>query len=149
MISATPLMLTINGGSSSIKFALFEAGNSLLRILEDGIERIGMPEATLRVKGLKKVDNFSRSVPATDHAVAVGALMDWIEGRIGRGALTAVGHRVVHGGSALMHEAMATTLDTVMEQIKSIQHNARVSGNLTRPRWPMIVLKSPKGWTGP
>jgi len=50
---------------------------------------------------------------------------------------------------ALMHEAMATTFDTVMEQIKSIQHNARVNGNLTRPRWPMIVLKSPKGWTGP
>jgi xylulose-5-phosphate/fructose-6-phosphate phosphoketolase len=50
---------------------------------------------------------------------------------------------------ALMHEAMAATLDTVMEQIKSIQHDARVNGNLTRPRWPMIVLKSPKGWTGP
>src|SRR5659263_118845 len=50
---------------------------------------------------------------------------------------------------ALMHEAMATTLDTVMEQIKSIQHNARVNHDLTRPRWPMIVLKSPKGWTGP
>ncbi len=50
---------------------------------------------------------------------------------------------------ALMHEAMATTLDTVMEQIKNIQHDARVNGNLTRPRWPMIVLKSPKGWTGP
>jgi xylulose-5-phosphate/fructose-6-phosphate phosphoketolase len=50
---------------------------------------------------------------------------------------------------ALMHEAMATTLDTVMEQIRSIQHDARANGNLTRPRWPMIVLKSPKGWTGP
>ncbi|CAK0781121.1 putative phosphoketolase [Gammaproteobacteria bacterium] len=50
---------------------------------------------------------------------------------------------------ALMHEAMAATLDTVVEQIKSIQHDARVDGNLTRPRWPVIVLKSPKGWTGP
>ena len=49
----------------------------------------------------------------------------------------------------LMHEAMAATLDKVIEQIKSIQHDARVNGNLTRPRWPMIVLKSPKGWTGP
>ena len=50
---------------------------------------------------------------------------------------------------APMHEAMATTLDTVIEQIRNIQHDARVNGNLTRPRWPMIVLKSPKGWTGP
>ena len=50
---------------------------------------------------------------------------------------------------ALMHEAMATTLDTVMEEIKRIQHEARVNGNTMRPRWPMIVLKSPKGWTGP
>jgi xylulose-5-phosphate/fructose-6-phosphate phosphoketolase len=49
----------------------------------------------------------------------------------------------------LMHEAMATTLDKVIEEIKQIQHAARVTGNKTRPRWPMIVLKSPKGWTGP
>jgi xylulose-5-phosphate/fructose-6-phosphate phosphoketolase len=50
---------------------------------------------------------------------------------------------------ALMHEAMAATLDTAVEQIKKIQQDARVNGNLTRPRWPMIVLNSPKGWTGP
>ena len=50
---------------------------------------------------------------------------------------------------ALMHEAMATALDTAIEQIKRIQHDARVGGDLTRPHWPMIVLRSPKGWTGP
>src|SRR5205814_4027395 len=50
---------------------------------------------------------------------------------------------------ALMHEAMAATLDTVVEQIKQIQQDARVRGNTARPRWPMIVLNSPKGWTGP
>ena len=92
-------VLTINGGSSSIKFALFEISDSLLRILEGEIERIGLPAATLRVKGLNQVDNFSRLVTAPDHAVAVGALMDWIEERSGHDALTAVGHRVVHGGS--------------------------------------------------
>ena len=48
-----------------------------------------------------------------------------------------------------MHEAMASTLDTVIEQIKQMQQDARKNGNLTRPFWPMIVLKSPKGWTGP
>jgi xylulose-5-phosphate/fructose-6-phosphate phosphoketolase len=50
---------------------------------------------------------------------------------------------------ALMHEAMAATLDQMVEEIRRIQHEARVNGNTMRPRWPMIVLKSPKGWTGP
>ena len=97
MKPANPRILTINGGSSSIKFALFEAG-SLQRILEGAIERIGLPQATLRVKGLNPADNFSRAVTAPDHTVAVGALMDWIEERVGRAGLAAVGHRVVHGG---------------------------------------------------
>src|SRR5450631_2415905 len=98
MKSANARILTINGGSSSIKFALFEAGNSLQRILEGGIERIGLAEATLRVKGLNQADNFSRLVTAPDHTMAVVVLMAWIEERNGRDALTAVGHRVVHGG---------------------------------------------------
>ncbi len=98
MKPANPRILTINGGSSSIKFALFEVGASLRRILAGGIERIGLPEATLRVKGLNQADNFSRLVTAPDHTVAVDALMDWIEKRVGRAGLTAVGHRVVHGG---------------------------------------------------
>jgi acetate kinase len=98
MKPTNPRILTINGGSSSIKFALFEADDSLRRILEGGIDRIGLPEATFRVKGLGQADNFSRLVTAPDHAAAVSALMDWIKERSGREALTAVGHRVVHGG---------------------------------------------------
>ena len=50
---------------------------------------------------------------------------------------------------ALMHEAMATTLDLAVEQIRQIQRDARIGGDTTRPRWPMIVFDSPKGWTGP
>jgi xylulose-5-phosphate/fructose-6-phosphate phosphoketolase len=50
---------------------------------------------------------------------------------------------------ALMHEAMAATLDIVMKQIRTIQREARHENNIGRPRWPMIVLESPKGWTGP
>ena len=91
-------ILTINGGSSSIKFAFFAGGAPPRRILEGSIERIGLPEAALRVKGLNPTDNFSRPLAAPDHTVAVGALMDWIEERLGRIALTAVGHRMVHGG---------------------------------------------------
>ena len=49
-----------------------------------------------------------------------------------------------------MHQAMAATLDTVVEEIRRIQTDARASaGSVRRPHWPMIVLISPKGWTGP
>jgi xylulose-5-phosphate/fructose-6-phosphate phosphoketolase len=48
-----------------------------------------------------------------------------------------------------MHQRMADKLDEVMDAIGGIQSDARQSGNRQRPRWPMIVLKTPKGWTGP
>ncbi len=48
-----------------------------------------------------------------------------------------------------MHQLMAATLDTVVTEIKRIQHEARTNGFNERPRWPMIILRSPKGWTGP
>ena len=48
-----------------------------------------------------------------------------------------------------MHRQMAAVLDTALDSIRAIQTNARKEGFRTRPRWPMIVLRSPKGWTGP
>ena len=48
-----------------------------------------------------------------------------------------------------MHELMATTIDKAIEDIHRFQDNARRNNDTTRPRWPVIVLKSPKGWTGP
>ena len=48
-----------------------------------------------------------------------------------------------------MHQLMASTFDQVLKQIQSIQHDARVGGVTKRPRWPMIVLRTLKGWTGP
>ena len=50
---------------------------------------------------------------------------------------------------ALMHVQMAHALDEVLEEVRSIQRDARTMGVTTRPAWPMIVLRSPKGWTGP
>lgn len=48
-----------------------------------------------------------------------------------------------------MHQLMASVLDEAIEDVRSIQSDARVDGCTLRPRWPMIVLRSPKGWTGP
>jgi acetate kinase len=98
MRPANPRVLALNGGSSSIKFALFDADDCLRRVLAGGIEGIGVVDATLRVEGLTSADNFSRSVAALDHTTAASILMDWIEERIGPDTLTAVGHRIVHGG---------------------------------------------------
>ena len=49
----------------------------------------------------------------------------------------------------VMHEKMATTMDKVITEIKEIQRNARANNDAKRPKWPMIVLRTPKGWTGP
>jgi len=95
MTSTNSRVLTINGGSSSIKFALFEVGHSLHRALDGSIERIGLPDATFAVKGS---ESFSRTLSVPNHTEAVKVLMDWLAAGSGGGALTAVGHRVVHGG---------------------------------------------------
>jgi acetate kinase len=97
-MDSTKGILTVNGGSSSIKFALFEAGGALRRMLAGKIERIGAPESVLIVKGASKEDTFSSNIEAPNHVRAVKVLMDWIEQRIPSGELLAVGHRVVHGG---------------------------------------------------
>jgi xylulose-5-phosphate/fructose-6-phosphate phosphoketolase len=58
-------------------------------------------------------------------------------------------HFVEGHDPAKMHPLMAETLDACVADIKRIQSDARKTGKFTRPRWPMIVLNSPKGWTGP
>jgi xylulose-5-phosphate/fructose-6-phosphate phosphoketolase len=60
-------------------------------------------------------------------------------------------HPILVEGSdpGTMHEAFATTLDVALDEVRSIQERARRRGNLSRPDWPLIVLRTPKGWTGP
>jgi acetate kinase len=99
--------------------ALFEAGDSLRRTLEGGIERIGQPEAKFVAKGSNQADNFTRSVTAANHSEAVGILMDWIEERFRRGELTAVGHRVVHGGPKYSEPQRITT--EMVEELHQLQ----------------------------
>lgn len=88
--AGTKQVLTINGGSSSIKFALFETGEPLRRILAGQIRGIGQPQTLFEVKGASATDNFSKLVAVPDHAAAVNVLMDWGPGkgstrRAGRG----------------------------------------------------------------
>jgi acetate kinase len=96
--SARACILTVNGGSSSIKFAMFEADGTLRRMLEGRIEGIGLAQGSFAMKGLNPADTFSRPIVAAEHTAAVTVLMDWVQDRIAGSTLTAVGHRVVHGG---------------------------------------------------
>ena len=98
MKKASASILTINGGSSSIKFSLFEANGSLRRIYEGAIERIGQSDSTLHVKGLRTEDNFSRGMQISDYSVAVNVLVDWLQKRHDSQTISAIGHRIVHGG---------------------------------------------------
>jgi xylulose-5-phosphate/fructose-6-phosphate phosphoketolase len=58
-------------------------------------------------------------------------------------------YRVAGDDPGLVHQQLAATLDTAADEIAAIQHRARADGDQTRPRWPVIVLQTPKGWTGP
>jgi acetate kinase len=98
MSSAVPRVLTINGGSSSIKFALLDAGNPPRKHLSGAIESIGSPRAVLRATGATPSDVSLHPVVAQDHLAAVGVLMDWLAQRSALSELSGVGHRVVHGG---------------------------------------------------
>ena len=96
--SRNPHILTLNVGSSSIKFALFESGAVLRRKYAGSIERIGLPTPVLRIETAEPTESISEPLSARDHAAAISAIIDWIEKRGDMKALSGVGHRVVHGG---------------------------------------------------
>jgi acetate kinase len=91
------MILTINGGSSSIKFALYQTTGPLQRSLAGQVERIGSPGAKLTFNDLVRNLHGSRGMEASDHQSAAASLIDWLEAQVGFGSVTAVGHRVVHG----------------------------------------------------
>ena len=98
MTAARPRILAINGGSSSIRFALYEVGSALERRLHGKVERIGLPGTTLTLIRAGRDAPPSRSDIASDRAGAVQALIDRLEAESGLiTSLAAVGHRIVHG----------------------------------------------------
>jgi len=95
---ADSFVLTINAGSSSIKFALFRVGRPPVRVLSGKIERIGLPDSRVTVTDAASGQTEHRTSEASDHVACVGPLMDWLERKVRVAKLLAVGHRVVHGG---------------------------------------------------
>jgi len=97
MKSALPCVLTINGGSSSIRFAVYEASETLRRRLVGKIDRIGVRGTNLIVNDPAGKPEVTRRLAAADHRTAVGCLLDWIEAQPVFASVKAAGHRVVHG----------------------------------------------------
>ena len=91
------LILTINGGSSSIKFALFKIGEPPLRLLHGKIDRIGLNNSTMTFSSENGTKKSSVMVEASDHTSATGILVDWLEQQNSFSSVKAIGHRVVHG----------------------------------------------------
>lgn len=90
-------VLTINGGSSSIRFAVYEIDDSLRLQLAGKIDRIGQRGTTLSVYGAAGAPLATRRLASGDHRAAAGALLDWLAAQPAFASVVAVGHRVVHG----------------------------------------------------
>jgi acetate kinase len=89
--------VTINGGSSSIRFAVYEIGETPLRRLNGKIDRIGLRGTSLIVNDPAGKPQVPRRLAAADHRTAVGFLLDWLRAQPVFASVKAAGHRVVHG----------------------------------------------------
>src|ERR1035438_2852108 len=92
MTSANPCILTINGGSSSIKFAVYQAGEPLKQGLHGTVDRIGLSGPNLTYDNPATNQRFSRNLNASDHQSAAKFLMTWLDEQTGFESVRAVGH---------------------------------------------------------
>ena len=90
-------ILTINGGSSSIKFALYQTDQPLIRLLHGGIDRIGLANSKLTFSEGRENKKESVIVEPRNHQAATNFLIDWLETKIDFSSISGIGHRVVHG----------------------------------------------------
>lgn len=91
-------ILTINSGSSSLRFALFDLLESLSPTLIGKFDRIGLPNPRLSFTDLAANKSEERAIDAPDHVACVPVLVELLEKEAGINAVSAIGHRVVHGG---------------------------------------------------
>ncbi len=110
-------VLTINGGSSSIKFALYRTGEPLERILHGKIDRIGLHGTNLVFNGSTQNEQGCRSIESSDHKSATNFLIDWLEEQKEFSSVTAVGHRVVHG---MNHTAPELVTNELLDELHRI-----------------------------
>jgi acetate kinase len=111
-------VLALNGGSSSIKFALFELTGTPRRLLSGAIDRIGLADGTLKAKDTRTNEEVKTPLTADNHAQAVDRLLAWFGSRLDMRSLVAVGHRVVHGGPSLVEPCLID--DEVLSELRRL-----------------------------
>lgn len=109
-------LLTLNGGSSSLKFALFELDGRTRR-LGGKLDRLGRPGTSFEAEGIGLAP-LSEPVAAANHVEALDVLFPWIDRQVGPGAIAAIGHRLVHGGPRLRVHGVVT--DEMLAELQSV-----------------------------
>jgi acetate kinase len=117
MQAAKPGILTINGGSSSIKFALYQTGEPLERRFHGNMDRIGLSGTTLTFNDSTRNPPTSGSLAVPDHPSAADILIDWLKQQSEFAAVRAVGHRVVHG---MQHAEAAPVTPELLDELHRI-----------------------------
>jgi acetate kinase len=113
-----PCVLTINGGSSSIRFAVYEAGEILLLRFEGRIDRIGLRGTNLIVNDPVGKPQVLRRLATTDHRTAMVVLLDYLAAQPLFASIRAAGHRVVHGMKHSKPERVTTALLKELHRIR-------------------------------
>jgi acetate kinase len=110
-------ILAINGGSSSIKFALYKAGEPLKQTLFGKIDRIGLRGTNLTFHGLTRKEQRSPGIPLSDKKSPGNFLLDWLEEQNEFSSVRAVGHRLVHG---MNHTGPVRITNELLEELSRI-----------------------------
>jgi len=113
-------ILTINGGSSSIKFAIYEAVKPLKRGLSGTIDRIGLSGTTLTFHDTDGAPKQTSKIPAADHKSAAHSLIGWLEKQNDFKRVGAAGHRVVHG---MKHTQPEIVTEKLLDELRRISPN--------------------------
>jgi acetate kinase len=106
--SSGKLILTINSGSSSLKVALYQIADEESLVLSGSAVRLGLPAGRLKVTGAGGEVLLDRDIGPADHAAAFGQLAEWLDQHYPSDRLSAVGHRLVHGGRNFTEPQLVT-----------------------------------------
>ncbi|MEO9003866.1 MAG: acetate/propionate family kinase [Ginsengibacter sp.] len=110
-------ILTINGGSSSIKFSLYKIDDPLEQLFRGEIEKIGTEKAKLHFNNVVNQQKSSLDIEASDHDQAANHLIDWLEKQQYLATVSAIGHRIVHG---MQHTEPELVTDDLLSELKKI-----------------------------
>ena len=113
----TGSVLALNGGSSSIRFALYDGGEPLRRLLAGKVDRVGLSGTTLTSTDAAGQSQESHAIATGDHRSAVGFLLGWLETQPSFASVKAVGHRVVHG---MAHSEPEPVTPELLDELRSI-----------------------------